>query len=254
MDPLRQFFSCLLFRSRAREGYTELIYDYPSSESPSLFNEKYTDYPPPEHDEQYQPDCMTLVSPVINSNNQTDLTILASQLAHTLYFATENDENLQSRILSVVGSQKWNRRLLEELLDEVITYIEGGRTDAMGEAFLTALDTVTDLADEEFTFPRNHPESVDGFIAIVGVGVLASLLGGWCLELLGFGIVVTREEDVEGNEKETGVVKMSASDKVTLGDRPRRGSVADWWAREFGGYIPRGGVYKFLQRLDVVEE
>lgn len=122
---------------------------------------------------------------------------------------------------------------------------------------ISALDLATDLADQEFRFPRRHPDSVDGFIAIVSVGILAEMQGAWVLELLGFG-QVKQSQDAPGEEEKEDVgtpvvVKMSTSDKIVMGDRPRRGSVADWWAREYGEYIPRGGVYKFLRRLDMVE-
>ncbi|KAK3986793.1 hypothetical protein QBC44DRAFT_133587 [Cladorrhinum sp. PSN332] len=254
MESLRSILACLFLRSRARkEGYTELLYDSSSSsleeDSALILSEKYSDFPITQS--QYQPPA-SMIAPE-NSEIETTTTTVAHQIAFLLFSASENDDALQTKILAAVGAtRRWNRRLLEELLDDVIEYVEEGRHSKMGEAMLSAMDLVTDLADDEFTFPRNHPESVDGFIAIVSVGILAEMLGGWVLELLGFGQVKSTEE-LLCEDEQTGVVKMSTFDKVVLGDRPKRGSVADWWAREYGEYIPRGAVYSFLKRLDMVE-
>ncbi|KAK4224679.1 hypothetical protein QBC38DRAFT_12316 [Podospora fimiseda] len=249
MDSLRSFLSCLLFRSRAKEGYTELLYDSSSTEPLFYNNEKYTDSPPssppPSYQDQYQtPQFMEYT---------TEETVLGEAIAHLLYTASSNDDALQSAILKQVGpNRKWNRQLIEEILDNIIEYVEGGRTK-MGEAMVTSMDLVTDIADESFTFPRNHPESLDGFIAVVSAGILGEMMGAWVLELLGFGIV--KSEAAEKDEKNGwsgGVVSMSTSDKISLGDRPRKGTFADWWARGYGEYIPRGGVYSFLKKLDMV--
>ncbi|KAL2263900.1 hypothetical protein VTK26DRAFT_4460 [Humicola hyalothermophila] len=183
-----------------------------------------------------------------NDNDQRTEEEVASEVARLLWRAQWNDEGLQTRITAAAGSRRrWNRRLVEECLDNVIEYVEQGR-ERMGAAMCAALDRATDVADDEFAFPRKHPESLDGFIAIVSVGVLAEMLGAWVLELLGFG-------EVRGKKLANGAseVAMYTSDKIVYSSDPRPGSMAAWWRREYGAYIPAGSVYSYLQRLDMVE-
>jgi hypothetical protein len=137
--------------------------------------------------------------------------------------------------------------MVEECLDNVIEYVEQGRV-GMGDAMCEALDKATDTADEEFAFPRRHPQSLDGFIAIVSVGVLAELQGAWVLELLGFGEVRGKEE-LNGS----GEIAMLTSDKIVFTSKYKSSSFAAWWAREYDAYIPSGSAYDYLHRLDMVE-
>lgn len=226
---------CILGRQERRQEYTELIYD----EKMALYSdeERYT-----------QPEVMTY-GPVATSINQDARTVeeVAEEVARLLWRARWNDDELQCRISEAVGDRRWNRKMVEECLDNVIEYVEQGRAE-MGDAMCEALDKATDIADEEFAFPRRHPESLDGFIAIVSIGVLAEMQGAWVLELLGFGEVGGKE--VAGRP---GEIAMLTSDKIVLWSRPKPGSVADWWAREYQAYIPPGAVSSYLRRLDMVE-
>ncbi|KAK3369829.1 hypothetical protein B0H63DRAFT_527595 [Podospora didyma] len=157
---------------------------------------------------------------------------IADDIVPLLRRARRNDERLQRQILSALGEDTtWTRKLAEHCLDNIIECVEQGRNH-MGDAMCEALDKATDAADDEFAFPRRHPESVDGFIAIVAVGILAQMQGAWVLEFLGFGEAIRQEE----------------------GAVYRKGSVASWWTREYGDYIPMGSVYKYLRALDMVDE
>jgi hypothetical protein len=118
----------------------------------------------------------------------------------------------------------------------------------MGGAMCAALDRATDVADDEFAFPRRHPQSLDGFIAVVSVGVLAELQGAWVLELLGFGEVRGKEE-MDG----TGEIAMLTSDKIVFSPRFKSNSFAAWWSREYAAYIPEDSIYAYLNRMDMVE-
>lgn len=189
-------------------------------------------------------------------DDEEQLVAIAKKIVNLMHKAEFNDDSLQIAITDVVGERRWTRKLIEECLDNVVELVEQGRQN-MGDAMTEALDKVTDVADEEFAFPRRHPESVDGFIAIVSVGVLAEMQGAWVLELLGFGEV--KDKDLEGMVEEVdekravGEVKMLTSDKIVLGEKARRGSVADWWMREYKAYIPEGRVETFFTRLDMVD-
>ncbi|KAK0708894.1 hypothetical protein B0T21DRAFT_416279 [Apiosordaria backusii] len=258
MAAIRSILSCLsLRRNRAnRAGYTELLYDSLDSYG-QVDNEKFGVYSdsPANHDGSGQYQSTPLMSYSPSSDDDEELVAIAKKIVDLMHQAELNDDSLQVAITDVVGDRRWNRKLIEECLDNVVEVVEQGRQN-MGDAMIEALDKVTDIADEEFEFPRRHPESVDGFIAIVSVGVLAEMQGAWVLELLGFGEV--KDKDFEGvveedEERAVGEVKMLTSDRIVLGEKARRGSVADWWMREYKVYIPRGRVETFFKRLDMVD-
>ncbi|KAK4175346.1 hypothetical protein QBC36DRAFT_25560 [Triangularia setosa] len=265
MATLHSILACLSFRrDRAnRAGYTELLYDSLDSYG-QVDNEKFNPYSDPlannndnnnNHDDgQYQSAPLMAYSGP-SADDGEELVAIAKKIIHLMHQAELNDDSLQIAITDAVGERRWNRKLIEECLDNVVELVEQGRQN-MGDAMMEALDRVTDVADEEFEFPRRHPKSLDGFIAIVSVGVLAEMQGAWVLELLGFGEV--KDKDFEGMVEEdekraVGEVKMLTSDKIVLGEKARRGSVADWWMREYKAYIPEGRVEKFFKRLDMVD-
>ena len=234
MELIRSMMAC--GRQGRREGYTELVYD----DKMALYsdNEPYT-----------QHDAMTYYggpAPTTGTDKRT-VEEIANEVARLLWLAEWNDDALQCRISEAVGDRRWNRKMVEECLDNVIEYVEQGR-EQMGDAMCAALDEATDIADDEFAFPRRHPQSLDGFISIVSVGVLAQMQGAWVLEMLGFG-EVSGKEAVNG----TSEIAMLTSDKIAFLSEPRPGSVAAWWAREYKAYIPMGSIYSYLQRLDMVE-
>lgn len=243
---------CIFGRRGRQEGYTELIYD----DKMALYSDNE---PYPQHDTMnyyhgrghgYGYGATAPLADNISDIHRDMRTVddIAGDVARLLWQAEWNDDALQCHISEAVGERRWNRKMVETCLDKVIEYVELGRFE-MGDAMCAALDKATDIADDEFAFPRRHPESLDGFIAIVSVGVLAELQGAWVLELLGFGEVRGKEE-LEG----TGEIAMLTSDKIAFASKPRSISFAAWWAREYDAYIPSGAVYSFLQRLDMVEE
>ncbi|KAK3326884.1 hypothetical protein B0H66DRAFT_170934 [Apodospora peruviana] len=174
---------------------------------------------------------------------------MADDVVRLLRRAEWNDESLQRRVRNIVGDGSWSRKMVEECLDNVIEAVEDGRR-YMGEAMCEALDRATDIADEEFTFPRRHAQSVDGFIAIVAVGILAQMQGPWVLDVLGFGEVEDREEIRSPCGEEE--LSMSPSSKLVPSLKMRPGSVAAWWAREYAAYIPEGGIYEYFRGLGMV--
>jgi hypothetical protein len=240
---------CITGRRGRQDGYTEVIYD---DKMAALYsdNEPYA-----QHKAMSYYDGHGATTPFIGDDNSSydggrdmrTVEDVAREVARLLWRAEWNDDALQTSISEAVGDRRWNRKMVEECLDNVIEYVEQGRV-GMGDAMCEALDKATDTADEEFAFPRRHPQSLDGFIAIVSVGVLAELQGAWVLELLGFGQVRGKEE-LNGS----GEIAMLTSDKIVFASKYKSSSFAAWWAREYDAYIPSGSVYNFLHRLDMVE-
>jgi len=247
--------ACIFGRRGRQEGYTELVYDDKmalySDNEPYPQHDTMSYYHGHSHGHGYGYGATAPLTDHASSathNDKRTVDDIAEDVARLLWQAEWNDDALQCRISEAVGERRWNRKMVEACLDRVIEYVEQGRFE-MGDAMCAALDKATDVADGEFAFPRRHPQSLDGFIAIVSVGVLAELQGAWVLELLGFGEVRGKEE-VEG----TGEIAMLTSDRIVFASRPRSSSFAAWWAREYDAYIPSGAVYSYLQGMDMVEE
>ncbi|KAK3904130.1 hypothetical protein C8A05DRAFT_42748 [Staphylotrichum tortipilum] len=273
METLRAMLACIFGRRRgADDGYTELVYDdkmalfsdtdpYYSAnhQQPYRDSEPYAQHDAmsyfPSHAYGGYDDTTTTTAATFADNNLTpgrerERTAgeIGRDVARLLWEAEWNDEALQGRISEAAAGRSWNRKIVEACLDGVIEYVERGRDDGMGAVMCEALDRATEVADEAFEFPRRHPESLDGFIAIVSAGLLADLQGAWMLELLGFGEVGGKEE-LDGTHE----IAMLTSDKIVFSDRPRPLSFAAWWVREYHPYIPEGSVYTYLQRMDMVE-
>jgi hypothetical protein len=255
MEVLRSILACVFGRRGEQDGYTELVYDekmalYSDSEPYAHeYNEPYAQYDAMSYyhghgGHDYSP-SYGATAPPVEDNDTRSVEDIAREVARLLWRAEANDDALQCGISEAVGDRRWNRKMIEACLDAVIQYVEQGRFE-MGDAMCAALDKATDTADDEFAFPRRHPQSLDGFIAIVSVGVLAELQGAWVLELLGFG-EVRGKEALEG----TSEIAMFTSDKIVLASKPRPISFAAWWAREYAAYIPEGAVYSYLRRMDM---
>ncbi|KAK4140006.1 ESX-4 secretion system protein EccC4 [Dichotomopilus funicola] len=236
MDAVRTMLGCMTRRRGEQNGYTELLYD-------DKMGAMYSD-----HEPYAQHDAMTYSYQGGDCDHYDEkVEEIAQDVARLLWEAEWNDDALQSRISEAVGDQRWTRKMVEECLDNVIEYVERGRFE-MGAAMCAALDKATDTADEEFAFPRRHPQSLDGFIAIVSVGVLAEMQGAWVLELLGFGEVQGKEE-LNG----AGEIAMLTSDKIVFSPEPKPSSFAAWWSREYDAYIPHHSIYSYLINMDMVE-
>ena len=255
MEIARAMLPCMPRRRGAQEGYTELVYD---DKMAALYsdNEPYTQHDAMSYYDGGATDPITDYDNAYNEkhtlarDDDRDVRTVeevAAEVARLLWRAEWNDDALQGRISDAVGERRWNRKMVEECLDCVIEYVEQGRFE-MGGAMCAALDRATDVADDEFAFPRRHPQSLDGFIAVVSVGVLAELQGAWVLELLGFG-EVRGKEAMDG----TGEIAMLTSDKIVFSPRFKSNSFAAWWAREYAAYIPEDSIYAYLNRMDMVE-
>ncbi|KAK0629447.1 hypothetical protein B0T17DRAFT_615221 [Bombardia bombarda] len=180
-----------------------------------------------------------------------EVEVTAARVVQLLRDANPEDSmlELQQDIKSALGHHSWNRRLVEECFDNIIDCVEDGRS-YMGGAMCEALDTATAAADKEFAFPRRHPQSVQGFIAIVAVGILAQMQGPWVLEVLGFGEIDGRME----GQYDTSMCALAPLNKVVLSLKPRPGSVAAWWISGYAPYIPNGSVQAYLCGLDMVHD
>ncbi|KAK4243199.1 ESX-4 secretion system protein EccC4 [Corynascus novoguineensis] len=224
---LRMLVSIFHRRGRYRRRYTPDDYTALFSESESLIQDASA------NDHHDYDDATTLYTndDIEETRPRQDV---ASKVAYLLWRAENNDGALQIDVSKATGGRQWNCKMAEDCLDNIIEYVGQGR-DGMGFAMRQALDKVTDIADEEFKFPRNHPQSVYGFVVIVSAGVLAELQGAWVLQLLGFG-------DFTEEEKMTGTRQANTRE-------PEMSLFAARWIVEYKGYIPDGSISSYLCRI-----
>ncbi|KAJ9223365.1 hypothetical protein DTO169C6_4172 [Paecilomyces variotii] len=101
----------------------------------------------------------------------------------------------------------------EALLSSLIKVLKAGAS--MGTAVKEAFDKAT---YEAMGFAREHPM----YCAVIALGIMV-ILTPWCLEALGFG---------------------------ELG--PIEGTFAARWQCMYGGYVPKGSLFSYFQRLGMV--
>ncbi|KXJ87354.1 hypothetical protein Micbo1qcDRAFT_124713 [Microdochium bolleyi] len=122
---------------------------------------------------------------------------------------------------AVYTQGSWSEWIAEGILNGIRAILEQG-PEKMGSAMRIAHDRAAEAAGAVFQFASDHPEVVAGLLTIVAIGVLV-LLAPMVVEALGF---------------------------AELG--PIEGSFAAWWESTYAGYIPRGSLFSFFQRLGMV--
>ncbi|KAH7024399.1 uncharacterized protein B0I36DRAFT_162013 [Microdochium trichocladiopsis] len=139
--------------------------------------------------------------------------------------AAENDTSaeLPQQVDDIVTAQGgWTEWIAEGILNGIKAVLEQGDPDKIGSAMKSAYDRSVDAAGTAFQFAEDHPVAAAGLLTIVAVGVLV-LLAPVVVEALGF---------------------------AELG--PVEGSFAAWWESTYAGYIPKGSLFSFFQRLGML--
>ncbi|GME54599.1 hypothetical protein C8Q74DRAFT_726388 [Neofusicoccum parvum] len=140
---------------------------------------------------------------------------VAQDFVDTLLTAERKDKDLEEKLDSVVGTSGWNWKegFAKAVLNKLEQAIKIGAQ--MSGTMKEALEKATGAASE---FARDHPV----YFTLIALGVLV-ILTPWVIEALGFG---------------------------ELG--PIEGSFAAAWQRSFAGYVPKGALWTYFQRLGMV--
>ncbi|KAE8390732.1 hypothetical protein BDV23DRAFT_154758 [Aspergillus alliaceus] len=131
----------------------------------------------------------------------------------TIILATDLTSAIKKRLEETVGTTSWTEALAKAILHGLENAINAGTH--MAE---TAANALARAKAEAFEFAHDHPI----FVTILALGVLA-VLTPWVIEILGFG---------------------------ELG--PIEGSFAASWQRIYAGYVPKGSLFSFFQRLGMI--
>ncbi|EXF77594.1 hypothetical protein CFIO01_11671 [Colletotrichum fioriniae PJ7] len=137
----------------------------------------------------------------------------ASEFIDILRTAEKGGKDLEHRLRNIVTVNSWT----EELAKYILSGVEGlvRHRDTIGQVVRETVDKSTEAADSVFEFAKEHPV----FVTIIAIGVLV-IVAPWVVEALGFG---------------------------ELG--PIADTFASWWQTRYAGYVPKGSLFSFLQRL-----
>lgn len=162
---------------------------------------------------------------------------IVSEVLGILRSAEKNGPQLQAQVSDAVTPQGWTENIAKAVVRGIEWVITDGR-EKVGWALREAIDAAEAAAKACFTFAKQHPYLAAGFVTIVAVGVLV-LIAPWAVEALGFGEL----GPIAGTFPRESFEIMCAD----LID-----SFAAVWQRTYAGFIPKGSLFSFLQRLGMV--
>ncbi|KAH8432016.1 interferon alpha-inducible IFI6/IFI27 family protein [Aspergillus melleus] len=146
------------------------------------------------------------------SNPPKEPFTLATQ-ATTILLTTEDPNLIRKQLSDLITTPGWTEALAQSILHAVEDAIKGAAKMAQ-----PAADALTRAMHEAYDFVHDHPV----YTTILALGVLV-ILAPWVLEVLGFA--------------ELGLLE---------------GSFAAWWQRMYAGYVSKGSLLSFLQRLGMI--
>jgi len=145
-----------------------------------------------------------------HTTTEDDTAAAASDFVHALRTAEKNGENLHRTLDGIVHETGWTENLAKAILNKLVEVLKAGAK--LGGAMLEAIEKATEAA---VGFAREHPV----YATLIALGVLV-VLSPWVIEALGF---------------------------AELG--PVEGTFASWWQSTYAGYVPKGSLFSFFQRL-----
>ncbi|KAK4073071.1 hypothetical protein Purlil1_13159 [Purpureocillium lilacinum] len=149
---------------------------------------------------------------------------IAARVVDLMVKAEKEDNKLHTEIDKAVKPTGWTETLARHTLEALQAALKEGR-EKMGPALAACYDRVVTAAREEFDdlcrLAKEHPRETAAtvLLTVVALGVLVELLPV-VIELLGF---------------------------AELG--PVEGSFAAWWQSTYGGLVPKGSLFSYLQKL-----
>ncbi|CAM6114915.1 unnamed protein product [Calypogeia fissa] len=166
-------------------------------------------------------------------NEKTSM--VAEDVFKTLMTSSDCGPKLESQLQALVGksfnnknndlsSNGWRESIALAIFSSLENVVESAvkagvpMGKAMADAYQKVKCLVAEMAQETVGFAEEHPV----YVTLLALGILVCL-APWAVEVLGF---------------------------AELG--PIEGSFAAWWHARFAGYVPKGSLFSFLQRLGMV--
>ncbi|KAK1241808.1 hypothetical protein MKX07_007631 [Trichoderma sp. CBMAI-0711] len=179
-------------------------------------------------------------TPVHQSEEET-----AQRIIDILLRAEKTGTVLSAQIDDAVCVTGWSEWLAQKVLKKLEGVLRNGR-DKMGPAMAEAYDQACEVAEitfsDLFEYVKEHPLEIAAtvLLSLFAFGVLVRLMPV-VLELLGFaelGPTAGESHDRCLNSIPRSLIVLSTS-----------GSFASWWESTYAGYIPKGSLFSFFQRL-----
>lgn len=158
---------------------------------------------------------------------------IASEVVYAIVNAEKGGKELQKTLENIVGEYGWTEKVAEWTLAKLEQALK--EASKLGPVLKEAYEKVWDVAQGIEGFVQEHPV----FCTVIALGVLV-LIAPWALEALGFAEL----GPVEGITSH----RTYASIPLTR----RKGSFAALWQSRYAGYVPKGSLFSFFQRLGMI--
>ncbi|EUC28109.1 hypothetical protein COCCADRAFT_41324 [Bipolaris zeicola 26-R-13] len=143
-------------------------------------------------------------------------TEIANNVVAALITTSITGQALRMQLDSLVGAYGWRQNLAQYILDNLAKALQASH-EKLGPTIHDAYLRAWEAAKSVEGFVVEHPV----MCTVIALGVLA-IVAPWILEALGF---------------------------AELG--PAEGSFAAWWQARYAGYVPKGSLFSFFQRLGI---
>lgn len=167
---------------------------------------------------------------------------IATDIVIILHTAEKNGDQLKRDLDGTISTTAggWTEGICKAVLSKLVDLISSEDRAKLGPAMEEALKKAEEVADSIFDFARDHPEAVAIFVTILAIGVLW-FMAPWVLEVLGF----AAEGPVEGESH----CWTHRQHMITSLINQSTDSFAAWWESTYAGYIPKGSLFSYFQRL-----
>ncbi|KAF1977753.1 hypothetical protein BU23DRAFT_273008 [Bimuria novae-zelandiae CBS 107.79] len=141
---------------------------------------------------------------------------VAAQVVNAIINAEKGGADLKRTLDNIVGEYGWTEKVAEWVLAKMENALQ--QAEKLQGPIKKAYDKACEAAVAAEGFVQEHPV----FCTVIALGVLI-IVAPWVLEVLGF---------------------------AELG--PIEGSFAAAWQARYAGYVPKGSLFSFFQRLGMV--
>ena len=167
----------------------------------------------------------------------------ADQIVNVLFGANKDGSALTAHIDSIVHQAGgWSEWLAERIRNGVEEALKNGKE--MNSVLAAAYDRACEAATVFERFSKDHPIATEVFVTVLAIGVLA-ILAPYVLEWLGFAELGIIEGELATMFYLTAVGGNGRTDYNI-------GSWAARWQSTFGGFVPKGSLFSYLQKLGMI--
>jgi hypothetical protein len=174
----------------------------------------------------------TSLTTTSNKKASQNQKVVAENILTIVFSAEKAGKDLESSLQDAVATCGWTENIAQAILNGLVKALKTAAP--MGQALKEAVGNVYNEAGD---FANDHPV----FVTVIALGILV-LLVPWALEALGFAeLGIVEGKSFCGPDFEV------CSDLVVPS-----GSWAAEWQATYAGFVPKGSLFSFFQRLGMV--